>query len=126
MEQPATNNCPPHDAEPPSGLYFRCCKNSPVAASDMETVEEQNRLLNADACKRKALSVFTSLDDAKHQALLFRGWKRRYVASGALEGIHGVAKPTSGQQPSHTSWWPAANLNPNHRADLFLEVELAQ
>jgi hypothetical protein len=85
----------------------------------METAEESGRLPNANACLRRALSVFRSEQDAEHQARLFRRWKRKYVAQATLRSDHGDMMPTDGQQPSHTSWWPATNLGPADRAALF-------
>ncbi len=50
---------------------------------------------------------------------LFRRWKRRFVLTADLDHRHGKAKPTSGQQPTHTSWWPAPTLSVDDRAALF-------
>lgn len=115
-------DCPPPDAEAAEGGVYRCCKSDPPQGSDMQSAEEAGRLLNADPCLRRALSVFRSQKDAEHQVRLFRRWKRKFVAKATLEACHGWTLPTSGQQPSHTSWWPPPELEPKHRAELFSVV----
>lgn len=88
----------------------------------MTTHEETNRLVDADPCLRRALSVLRSLEEAQHQARLFRGWKRKFVARGTLTSDHGRAMLTSGKHPTHTSWWPADSLDAAARARLFVVV----
>jgi hypothetical protein len=112
-------DCPPHDAEPASGRVFRCAKANPPKTREMKTHEEKGSLSDADPCLRRALSVFRSQRDAEHQIRLFRRWKRRFVLSADLDHAHGKTKLTSGQQPTHTSWWPASSLSVEGRAALF-------
>lgn len=114
------SECPPRDAEACAGLYYRCCKNSPPASSDMRTSEETGRLPAADPCLRRALSVFRSVEDADHQVRLFPGWKKKFVATASLAAEHGRSMLTSGRQPTHTSWWPADGLDSVARAALFV------
>lgn len=115
----STTDCPPPDAEPANGRVFRCAKSNPPVARDMLTHHETGRVPAADPCLRQALSVFTDLQDAQHQARLFPGWRRRCVLFADLEPAHGKVKPTKGQQPSHTSWWPAPGLSAEQRAAHF-------
>lgn len=118
----ASTDCPPAGAAAVDGDVYRCCKSIPPSDRDMQTNEESGRLLEADPCLRRALSVFRSEADAQHQLRLFRRWRRRFVAKAALDGGHGRSMLTSGQQPTHTSWWPAESLNPAARAALFVLV----
>lgn len=113
------SDCPPPDAGPAEGDVFRCCKVNPPAPGDLETHEESGRLPAADPCLRRALSVFRTQQDAEHQLRLFRRWKQRFVAKATLRAEHGRALATRGQQPTHTSWWPSAGLDPRARAALF-------
>ena len=71
---------------------------------------------------RKALSVFRDKQDAEHQARLFRRWKRKCVAKATLFTKHGWVMPTNGQQPTHTSWWPAQGIAAAGRAAIFSVV----
>ncbi|MCK5688322.1 hypothetical protein KAI87_03575 [Myxococcota bacterium] len=111
--------CPPHDSVDAHGIVFRCCRTNPPTSSDMLTAEETGRLPDAPACLRRALSVFRSQEDAEHQLRLFRRWKKNFVGQILLEPSQGKTKMTTGQQPSHTSWWPDMALPPNNRAPLF-------
>ncbi|MEA3643005.1 MAG: hypothetical protein VBE63_24135 [Lamprobacter sp.] len=112
-------NCPPHDAEPATGRVYRCAKSNPAKARDMQIHAEKGSLPNAAPCLRRALSAFRSQRDAEHQIRLFRRWKRRFVLFADLNHTHGKVKLTSGQQPTHTSWWPASSLSVEDRASLF-------
>ena len=118
----ASTDCPPAGAAAVDGDVYRCCKSSPPSDADMRTHEESGRLPDADPCLRRGLSVFRSESDAQHQVRLFRRWRRRFVAKAALDGGHGRSMLTTGQQPTHTSWWPAESLNPAARAALFAVV----
>ena len=114
-----TDDCPPATATAATGEVFRCAKHFPAQGSDLETHDEQGRLPQADPCLRRALSVFTSRRDAEHQTRLFRRWQRKYVIGARLSASHGKALATPAAQPSHTSWWPDAALDPTARAQLF-------
>jgi hypothetical protein len=118
----AQADCPPVEASSAHGDVYRCCKSNPPAAADMETHEESARLPDADPCLRRAVSVFRDQQDAEHQVRLFRRWKRKFVARAQLLPTHGQVMLTKGQQPTHTSWWPAPGLDPAGRAALFLVV----
>lgn len=87
----------------------------------MQTHEEMGLRPDADACLRRALSVFRTKEGAEHQARLFRRWKKKYVARVNLTADHGRTKATGGT-PGHISWWPAAELTPPDRARLFAVV----
>lgn len=120
-------DCPPAVAVPAGGDVFRASKNNPPTASDMQTHHETGRLTDADPCLRKALSVFRSREEAEHQVRLFRRWKRKYVVWAELTSAHGMTLPTPAHNhPSHTSWWPAVDLDAAARAALFsLACEVA-
>lgn len=121
-----STDCPPPEASPVDGDVYRCCKQSPPSDRDMQTHEESGRLPDADSCLRRALSVFRSEIDAQHQVRLFRRWPTKYVAKATLTGAHGQSMQTTGQQPTHTSWWPAESLDPTARAALFTVVSEVQ
>ncbi len=114
-----STDCPPSEAVAAEGEVYRCCKSRPPSSRDLQTHEELGRLPKADACLRRSLSVFRNETDARHQVRLFPGWRKRFVARGVLKASHGHVMMTSGRQPTHTSWWPAASLVPAGRAALF-------
>ncbi len=118
----ASHDCPPAGATAVTGDVYRCCKADPPSTADMQTHEETGRLPAADPCLRRALSVFRSETDAQHQVRLFPGWRRRFVAKATLNAGHGQSMLSTGQQPTHTSWWPAESLAPASRAALFTVV----
>lgn len=123
-EKHATEDCPPASADRADGVVFRCCKNSPPKPEDMRTHEETGRLPDADSCIRRSLSVFRSQDDARHQIRLFERWSKKFLAQTTLQAEHGHTMPTpTKDRPTHTSWWPAPDLDAAGRAALFTVIE---
>lgn len=118
---PSSTPCPPADAVVALGMVYRCAKQKPAHPDEMKTHYETGRLPDADFCLRRALSVFRIQRDAEHQVLLFRRWKRKFVLRTELALEHGWTKATDGQQPTHTSWWPAEKLTPKRCAALFID-----
>lgn len=112
-------DCPPAGAVPADAEVYRCCKKKPPSPKGMQTHEEAGREPDADPCLRRALSVFRTEIDARHQVRLFRRWRRKFIAKASLKAHHGQLMATRGRQPTHTSWWPAQGLGPTERASLF-------
>jgi hypothetical protein len=111
--------CPPEDAEPAAGQVFRLVKSNPHSAADFASHHELGTLPKGPACLRCGLSIFRTREDADHQ---HRAYPKlgRHVASGMLEAKHGVAKPTQGRQPTHTTWWPNEGVD---RQSVFTTTE---
>src|SRR5205823_4986576 len=110
------------DAPPAKGVVYRLVKHSPPKAEDFLTYHELGWQPDRDPCLRCALSVFLKKNEAAHMRKLFRRVKLGDdIASGTLSAEHGVAKLTSGREPTHTSWW--TTLEPQARAELVVVVE---
>ncbi len=103
-------DCPPDSAEDAAGKVFRIVKNDPPNAKDFETHHEAGKLLNAPPCLRCGVSVFREVDDAVHQRALFPKLGNR-IAAGTLQTTHGKAMLTEGKMPTHTTWWPAVEVD---------------
>lgn len=103
-------DCPPADADDASGVVFRLVKGDPPTAGDFVTHFESGRLPNAPACLRCGLSVFRELQDAVHLRRLFPRLGSM-IAQGTLQSSHGKTKLTSGQQPTHTTWWAYKHID---------------
>lgn len=111
--------CPSADTPEASGGVFRIVKENPVSAGDMQSHHETGRLPHADPCLRCGLSVFRVLEDALNQQRLLPKLGSR-IARALLVAEHGKVCLTSGQQPSHTTWWPYEGID---RAALFVVVK---
>lgn len=97
--------CPPPEAAPASGRYFRVVTTSPASASDFRTHHEAGKLPKAPPCLRAGLSTFRTQDDAERMALLLPVLGG-FVAAANLNAAYGVSMPTQGRQPTHTTLWP--------------------
>ncbi len=113
------SGCPSADTPDATGAVFRIVRGNPVAAEDVQSHHETGRLPKADPCLRCGLSVFRDLEDALNQQRLLPKLGNR-IAKALLEGAHGKACPTKGQQPTHTTWWSYEDVD---RAALFHVVQ---
>ena len=115
------DGCPPDAAGSAGGTVFRLVKANPCCDSDFLSHLEVGKMPDAPACLRCGLSVFGDDSDAAHMA-------RKYpkighlIARGELSEAHGRAMLTTGQRPTHTTWWPYAEVI---RKDLFEVVREA-
>jgi len=61
-------------------------------------------------CQWHGLSVFTSIEDARHHIELFG--QKRHVAMADLINTDGRAKRTPNKKfPAHVTWWPSENTD---------------
>jgi hypothetical protein len=110
---------PPTDAEPARGVVFRIVTADPPLEDDFLSAAELGRqppakLTRSQACRRHALSVYRSIDDARHHVALFPG-TGRFIAEGTLSAEHGVTKDTpSSTRPSHVDWWCYHGIDRRH------------
>lgn len=109
---------PPADAIDARGDVFRLVHHVPPSVEDLATHHETGRLPRADPCLRCGLSVFRTVRDAAHQRQLFQRLGN-HIAKATLAPDHGMAKPTRGQQPTHTTWWVYEGVD---RAALFTVI----
>lgn len=97
-------DCPPDDAEPANGVYFRVGRNNPPSADDFRTQAELGQALTGNACLRLGLSTLRDLSEARHLTRLFPRLGS-LVYKGELDNSHGLSKLTSSRKsPSHTTW----------------------
>lgn len=98
------SGCPPADAVDADGIVFRIVKNDPPLGSDFATHYETGRLKHAPECLRCGLSVFRQLRDAVHQRFLLPKLGP-WIVQATPMAEHGKTKRTTGQQPTHTTFW---------------------
>lgn len=97
--------CPPSEAAPTSGEYFRVVRGAAASIEDFRSHRELGKLPKAPPCLRAGLSTFRVLDEAERMALLFPV-PGSFVAQGTLDALFGVSMRTQGREPSHTTVWP--------------------
>lgn len=102
--------CPPADAETAAGTVYRIVKDTQLQPDDFVTAEEAKTWLGKDPCLRKGLSLFRNKDEACVHADNYQRLGR-YLAIGTLISDYGRTKMTLGSQPSHTTWWPTAEMD---------------
>jgi hypothetical protein len=110
LPQDCLDDCPPVDAEIADGTVFRIVRGTELQSGDFVTAEEAGKWLRNDSCQRKGLSVFRNKDEAGVHADNFQRLGR-FIAIGTLVADHGWTKLTAGRQPSHTTWWPTAEMD---------------
>ena len=99
-------NCPKANAKESDTLVFRCVKSNPPTADDLKTYFELE-LAGNDECKRRAISLYETLEQARHRIELSPALAN-HVASAKLTKAHGMISQPS--NTGHMSWWPYAGM----------------
>ncbi len=102
-------NCPPVDAEPANGLYFRTVKNIPPDESDFRRwIDEPHNLGKPIICGGCGVSLFLTEEEARQVIERFPNrWSKEPnpgVVSGELNHTLGVIKQT-GKNLAHFDLW---------------------
>lgn len=100
-------NCPPSDAFPPEGTFYRLVSNDPPTEADFLPVriESPNRYVK---CECQAYGISTNLDPVDFVQLRKRVpvTRNKKTAMGVLDSNCGLVKPTPVQNNTHHTWWP--------------------
>ncbi len=102
--------CPPADAMPAQGTFFRVVKHNPLSVQDFKSYAELGLAPTGNPCKRAGLSLLGTWIDAVHQIGLFPK-HGRLISRGDLLPSHGMTLATKGTLPSHATWWAYAGVD---------------
>lgn len=109
-------NCPPADAEPPSGSVVRLVNNDPPADADFLSLAELNpsKIWNDDEldCQSRGLSVYRDRADALRTKARIPALRGRLLAEADIAGEAGLIKatpPARDPKSSHHTWWIPTN-----------------
>jgi hypothetical protein len=104
--------CPPGDATPADGLFYRFMNKSEPSEKDfVRPIDRPNADFPAEQqCEASALSLYADLDDVALAQKLIPGFRKKKVAQGKLESQMGVVKNTPSEYEgvrlnSHHDWW---------------------
>lgn len=105
--------CPPKDANPCDGCYYRIVKSLPTPSEDYFSQRAMNpdKVFSGegiDECIARSVSLFNSVDEAKKRLKLPR-FKNQTIVSVALEPKDGIMKKSFG--PAHYSWWRSTEFD---------------
>lgn len=120
------NGCPPKEAQPTNCELFHLCCTNPVSHSGgtLRTAKETGKFKNKNPCQRSGISVFPSLKDCELLKKILPPHvsdKWKFVASAKLTPSHGWVMLTKGTLPTHHTWWPSVEAEPQ-RCSLFVVV----
>jgi hypothetical protein len=105
--------CPPESADDLPAKVFRLLFSAELIDADFQSWEEEGRPLPTDpvkACRYKGLSVFTTIEDARHHIRLYGD--KTHIAEADLTEKDGVGEKTKTKNfPSHMTWWPADDID---------------
>ena len=115
------NDCPPPEATPADGVFYRLLEGNAAKPSDFESLHEQGRLRPRDCspCEWAGLSLCQTLEDIK-AARAARG-KNRSRAAGVLKIARGTLVPDLGvvkdtpravKMKTHVTYWPYRDSEP--------------
>ena len=123
------DDCPPEQASPADGTYYRIVKNAPPDSEDFVSLydSDQNRAMSIvrqgtrTECETMGLSVYTDRDDAVNCALQYPKIGDR-VASVALTPVSGKVLYTGGRFPTHHTWWKPVDFDPTGVAQVVASL----
>ena len=100
-------NCPPEEAEPASGTFYRLVRHNPPRAEDFKSVFEENpkRFNFIPTVKNCGLSVQKDLQDSERLERLERIKKRAHFLKPAIIAIF-IANPLTGWLLKKVGIWP--------------------
>ena len=111
-------NCPPAEAEPVSGTFYRLVRHNPARAEDFKSVFEENpkRFNYIPTIENCGLSVQKDPQDSERLERLkkrARKYKNRQIAEGNLNPTLGMIQHTpSKKYKSHHTWWVPVEAKP--------------
>lgn len=105
--------CPPLDAVPCGGTYYRIAKGNPATDSDFFSQRElqPNKIftgLGVDECVARSVSLFSEVNDAARRLKLPK-FRSANIAVVTLQPKDGVMKKTFSD--SHYSWWRSTDFD---------------
>lgn len=101
-------NCPLSGATARNQPAYRLAKSNPITAYDLLTHLELGLAPKACPCKRASVSIFKSLEQARHRLELspHLGF---HIAEADLTASHGqISAPQ--QNSGHMDWWPYVGM----------------
>jgi hypothetical protein len=109
--------CPPEDAVPAQGSFYRFVNSATVKAKDfVRAIDRPNaNYPPEEQCEASAISLFADPADVSLAKKLVPAFKSKKVAQGDLQPHMGVIKNTPMTLPdgtlfeSHHDWWVAAD-----------------
>lgn len=109
-------NCPPEDAVPADGVFYRLIAKESLDARAFLSKHEllEKPAVPCSACEWGGVSLQRKQSEAEYLSKKGRGRLRgAQVARGVLTPQHGVTKQTPRSPSStHTTYWPFADAEP--------------
>ena len=112
-------DCPPEEANPAGGVYYRIVKTDPPEPGDFVSIYYLNRRRATDMvrhgletqCTLMGLSVYADANDAVWNARRYHNLGDK-IARLTLGADAGEMLPTPRDGNSHHTWWQADGYNP--------------
>ena len=118
-------DCPPEQALPADGTYYRIVKTDPPESSDFVSMYHQDRNRAEDAirrgrrtlCETMGLSFFADIGQAVQCAGRYRRMGKK-IETVTLTPNAGKALETPSEFPSHHTWWREERFDPTRYAQV--------
>lgn len=120
------SNCPPSQAEPPSGNIYRFMNRKNPKDKDFSSYYElkPDHDWKDKACAARGLTVYTTKEDCVAAAAAVPALKKKHLAIANLPSNSGVIAATpSTNTKNHKTFWP--RISAQEMADLFSPVSPA-
>lgn len=100
-------NCPPDDAEKPSGLVFRFTYKAKSSRADFKPYHREGKEWKNDCqtCQACGISVYTDLNEVLRVQKRTPAARNKFIARYEVNENDGLIKNTPGNSPNHHTWW---------------------
>ncbi|MEY4576728.1 MAG: hypothetical protein RL701_1431 [Pseudomonadota bacterium] len=99
--------CPPAEAQPAQGTFYRILNHAAPTLEDFQSHHERGLAPNADRVKRCGLSIYETQAQARHRQKLTPRLGQ-YLSAGSLTPESGVI--SASDRSGHITWWPAKDV----------------
>ena len=122
-------DCPPEEASPANGIYYRIVKTDPPELTDFVSLYHLNRRRSNDMIRRDSqaqcmlmgLSIYANANDAVWNARRYHGLGGK-IARLVLGSDAGKTLPTPRDGNSHFTWWQAEGYDPIVTATVVINL----
>ncbi|MCF0188581.1 MAG: hypothetical protein HUK04_03725 [Bacteroidaceae bacterium] len=107
------HKCPPDDAQPANGEYYRIANQDPAQSDDFfsqRKLQPLKAFQGIDECTTMALFVFDDKQTALNLLKLPK-FRNAHIVKVTLMPTDGMTKKTFG--PHHFSWWRTTQFQPS-------------
>lgn len=121
------DDCPPHNAFNPDGIYFRLINRNNPNKRDFNSyyLNKPNEDWGTKKCQAMGISIFSQIESCEAMQKIIPALRKKKIVQGRLSPAHGlIAMTPSSQNQDHTTWWIPNTLDEPWTLFSSIEVQV--